>query len=280
MSSIITLLTDFGVGDGYVACIKGVILSLNPNAVVVDISHSIEPQNVMQAGFILGTVHHYFPEGTIHIVIVDPGVGSPRKAIIVKTNTACFLAPDNGVLSYVITEKCPQTAVSAIPVLSGFQSQTITGGLEAVVITNKTFWRQQVSSTFHGRDIFAPVAAHLSMGVPMHQFGESIDSVRVLSILQPYRDLQGNLIGHILHIDTFGNLVTDIKISEFPSSEIIVEIGKRRIYGLRQFYAETVGLAIIMGSSGYLEIALTNGNAAAFLKAKVGDEVKLLVEGK
>jgi S-adenosylmethionine hydrolase len=276
MSPVITLTTDFGLSDGYVASVKGVILNINPKAVIVDISHSVESQNIVQAAFILSTVYSYFPNGTIHIVIVDPGVGSQRKAIILKTQAAYFLAPDNGVLSYIIDELSPLPASPSIPVSLRAELRKVTEGFEAVAITNAAFWRQPVSATFHGRDIFAPVAAHLSMGISIIQFGEPIDSLHVLPVSQPYHDSAGNLTGQILHIDSFGNLITNIRNSDLSLPEIIVDIKKRRIHGIHRFYAETEGLSAIMGSSGYLEIALSDGSAAMFLKAKAGDEVKLV----
>ena len=275
MAPVITLTTDFGTSDAYVAAMKGVILAINPRATIVDVCHSIESQNILQAAFILSTAHHYFPEGTIHLAIVDPGVGSQRKAIILKTPSALFLAPDNGVLSYIIDELCPTPArpsATSSPIL---KQRKLGTGLEAVAITNPDFWRQPVSATFHGRDIFAPVAAHLSLGVPLHKFGESISCLYVFPMLRPYHDTEGNLLGRILHIDNFGNLITNVRNSDLPGDEVTIEIGNQHIRGLSHFYNQGSGLAAIIGSSGYLEIALKNRNAAAFLNTKVGDEIKL-----
>jgi len=147
--------------------------------------------------------------------------------------------------------------------------------LEAVAITNPDFWRQPVSTTFHGRDIFAPVAAHLSLDVSLHKFGESISCLYAFPVLRPYHDTEGNLLGRVLHIDNFGNLITNVRDSDLPGDEVTVEIGNQHIRGLSHFYNQGSGLAAIIGSSGYLEIALKNGNAAAFLNTKVGDEIKL-----
>ena len=205
MATVITLTTDFGISDAYVASMKGVILSVNSKAVIVDICHSIEPQNILQAAFILGTAHHYFPKGTIHVVVVDPGVGSQRKAVILKTPSAFFLAPDNGVLSYIVNELCPEPAKPSPSISLDLKRRKLKKGLEAIAITNPDFWRQPVSSTFHGLDIFAPVAAHLSLGVPLHKFGESISYLHAFPIPKPYRDVEGSLVGHVLHIDNFGN---------------------------------------------------------------------------
>jgi S-adenosylmethionine hydrolase len=275
MAPVITLTTDFGTGDAYVASMKGVILTINPKAVIVDICHSIEPQNVLQAAFILSTAYRYFPEGAIHLAIVDPGVGSQRKAIVLKTPRAFFLAPDNGVLSYIIDELNAATAKPAHDFSTAPEQKKLGAGLEAVAITNPDFWRNPVSTTFHGRDIFAPVAAHLSLGTAMHKFGDSLSHVLALHIPQPFHDNQGNLTGRILHIDNFGNLVTNIRSNDLPSKRTTVTIGKHQIDGISQSYAEKEGLAAIIGSSSYLEISLQNGNAAAFLDVKVGDEIRL-----
>ena len=275
MASLITMTTDFGAGDAYVASMKGVILTINPEAVIVDICHSIEPQNILQAAFIISTAHHYFPDGTIHLTIVDPGVGSQRKAIILKMPSAFFVAPDNGVLSYIIDEQCPSPVKSSVPGFPELGQRELGGCLEAMTITNRDYWRQPVSATFHGRDIFAPVAAHLSLGIPLHEFGETISRLHAFPVLLPFHGAEGNLIGCILHIDNFGNLVTNIRSSDLPGEELVVEIDNRHIYGLSQFYARKAGLAAVIGSSGYLEISLNNGSAAAFLGARVGDEIKL-----
>jgi len=275
MAPVITLTTDFGTSDAYVAAMKGIILAINPRATIVDVCHSIESQNILQAAFILSTAHHYFPEGTIHLAIVDPGVGSQRKAIILKTPSAFFLAPDNGVLSYIIDELCPTPAEPPTSTHPNLEHRKLGADLEAVAITNPDFWRQPVSATFHGRDIFAPVAAHLSLGVSLHKFGESISCLYAFPVPRPYHDTEGNLLGRILHIDNFGNLITNVRNSDLPGDEVTVEIGNQHIRGLSHFYSQGSGLTAIIGSSGYLEIALKNGNAAVFLDTKVGVEVRL-----
>ncbi len=275
MAPVITLTTDFGTGDAYVASMKGVILTINPKAVIIDICHSIEPQNILQAAFILSTAYRYFPEGTIHLAVVDPGVGSQRKAVILKTPKAFFIAPDNGVLSYIIDELDAAPAKPAHHFSPKPQQQKLGTGLEAIAITNPDFRRKPVSTTFHGRDIFAPAAAHLSLGVPLHKFGDSLSHVFTFRIPQPLRDNQGNLTGCVLHIDNFGNLITNIRSGGLPGEKVTITIGDRHIDGISQFYTEKEGLAAIIGSSGYLEISLKNGNAAAFLGMKVGDEIRL-----
>ena len=208
MNPIITLTTDFGSSDAYVAIVKGAILSVNPEANIIDITHAIEPQDIAQGAFILSLCYRYFPKQTIHMAIVDPGVGSERQGIIVKTPSALFVAPDNGILSYII-ESNQQSAISIeSPSISpvnratiDVEKVTIKKGLEAVAITDPHFWRHPVSSTFHGRDIFAPVAAGLSLDISPYEFGEKITSLHVFPTPKPSLDLQGNLIGHILYID-------------------------------------------------------------------------------
>ncbi|MFC2049821.1 S-adenosyl-l-methionine hydroxide adenosyltransferase family protein [Chloroflexota bacterium] len=275
MASVITLTTDFGTGDAYVASMKGVILTINPKTVIVDICHSIEPQNVLQAAFILSTAYRYFPEGAIHLAIADPGVGSRRKAIVLKTPKAFFVAPDNGVLSYIIDELDTASAKPANHFSPGPEERKLGSGLEAVAITNPDFWRKPASTTFHGRDIFAPVAAHISLGTAIHKLGNILSHVYAFHIPQPYGDNQRNITGCVLHIDNFGNLITNIRSGDLPGERTTVAIGKQHIDGISQFYAEKEGLAAIIGSSGYLEISLKNGSAAASLNARVGDEIKL-----
>lgn len=272
MDSVITTTSDFGLGDGYVAAMKGVILSINPRAIIVDICHDIEPQNLLQAAFVLHTAYSFFPPRTIHVVVVDPGVGSQRRAVILRTAAAYFVAPDNGVLSYVVEEACPAPVPSPRP-----QERALGSGLEAIAISNPRFWRSPVSSTFHGRDIFAPVAAHLSLGTPLHEFGEAISSLFVFPVPRPRLQSDGVLPGSVLHIDRFGDLVTNVRKADLPEEEVDIEIADQHIQGLRDFYAQGDGLVALIGSSGYLEVSLRNGNAAAFLHAKVGDEIKIRV---
>lgn len=270
MGAIITLTTDFGLTDAYVAAMKGVILSINPEANIVDICHTIKPQNIAEAAFVLSTAYPFFPRGTIHVVVVDPGVGTERRAIILKTPTACFVAPDNGVLSYVVQEYLVKPRVAASQHLA-----ELGPGLEAVAITKPKYWRSPIGDTFHGRDIFAPVAARLSLGQPPLEFGEKITTLTVLPISNPHKGANGSLVGHILHIDSFGNLITNVNRHDLPEARetITVEVGGRRIKGLSRTYAEGQGLLTLTGSSDYLEISLKEGNASAYLNAKVGDEV-------
>jgi len=273
MNPIITLTTDFGLTDAYVAAMKGVILSINPEVKIIDICHIIRPQDVPQAAFILGTACPFFPQKTIHVVVVDPGVGTERRAIILRTPSADFVAPDNGVLSYVIQ----QSLTKLVEDKANSQYVELGPELEAIVITKPRFWRSPVSSTFHGRDILAPVAARLSLGFSPIDFGEAITSVVMLPLSHPYHSPDGSLVGQILHIDSFGNLITNIKSDDLPQAKqaITIEVGNQPISGLSRTYTEGRGLLALIGSSGYLEVSLKEGSACAYLNAEVGDEVRI-----
>ncbi len=272
MGAIITLTTDLGLNDAYVAAMKGVILGINPEAKLIDICHTIKPQNIPQAAFVLSTAYEFFPQKTIHLVIVDPGVGTERRAIILRTPSADFVAPDNGVLSHVI-----QSLTKPVEDNTNLQQIELKPELEAVAITKPRFWRSPVSPTFHGRDIFAPVAARLSLGFQPIDFGEAINSVVMLPLPHPYWTPDGVLVGHILHIDSFGNLITNIRSSDLPQTKqtTTIEVGNQLISGLSHTYAEDKGLLALIGSSGYLEIALAGGSACALIEAKVGNELRI-----
>lgn len=280
MPAIITLTTDFGTTDAYVAAMKGVILSINPGATVIDVCHSIKPQNIFEAAFIISTAYHCFPKGTIHIVVVDPGVGSKRKAIIIKTQSAFFLAPDNGVLSYIIAET-NSTPIDESPDIGlKLRPQKLGSEINAVAITNPRYWRHPVSPTFHGRDIFAPVAAYLSLGIPINRFGRKLTRIHTFPIPHPRQEVSGNIIGSIIHIDHFGNLITNIKESDLPSRQVSISVGASRIQGVSSFYAQGKGLIALIGSSGYLEISLVGGSAATNLNARVGDSITVSPQPK
>lgn len=277
MNSVITLTTDFGADDAYVAAMKGVILSTNPEVNIVDITHSVEPQNVYQAAFILGYTYRYFPKKTVHVAIVDPGVGSERRGVILKTPSALFVAPDNGILSYVIDEL--SSAKGSVAQYSPDQDLVTLGkGFEVVAITEPRFWRQPVSTTFHGRDIFAPVAATLTLDISPYELGEKITSLHVFPIPKPFVDYPSKLTGTVLYVDHFGNLITNIKKSDLPGKDILIEAAGQLIQGVARYYAEGEELMAIIGSSGYLEISLKDGSAADFLNIGIGDEIKVTLE--
>lgn len=263
--------TDFGLTDAYVAAMKGVILGINPEARLVDICHTIKPQNIQQAAFVLSTAYPFFPSGTVHLVVIDPGVGTDRRAIILSTPSAQFVAPDNGVLSYVIA----QSSAEPHETYPDQEQIELPAGLEAVAITRPKYWRSPVSPTFHGRDIFSPVAARLSLGAPATDFGETVTAVTMLPLSHPQLTSENTLVGHIQHIDNFGNLITNIRGKDLhrDTQSITIEIGHQLISGLSQTYARGDGLLSLIGSSGYLEIALKDGNASSFLNADIGEEV-------
>ena len=267
LSPIITLTTDFGIRDTYVGIMKGVILGINPNAKLVDLTHDIPPQDIYEAAFSIYAAHNYFPNGTIHIIVVDPGVGSDRHAIVYRTDNAFFVCPDNGVLSYLLqsTENEAQQPINAVE------------------IQNKAYYLSEVSNTFHGRDIFAPVAAHLSLGVPFADIGPPVQTLVQLPIQAP--ELSGDtLIGQIVKIDRFGNAITNISESAIAGLESAstgeiftyeIRIGSVRLNRLNRAYAESeIGKPLaIIGSSGLLEIAINSGNAKESLGLKWGDSI-------
>jgi S-adenosylmethionine hydrolase len=274
MSPIITLTTDFGLTDAYVAAMKGVILGINPEATLVDICHTINPQDIVQAAFVLGTAHQSFPQGTVHLVVVDPGVGSQRRAIVLRTPFSDFVAPDNGVLSYIIEQLAPEPS-------GGNQWVKSRPEIEAYAITEPRYWRKPVSPTFHGRDIFAPVAAHLSLGRSPADFGERVTSLVTLPLTRPHQEPDGSVVGHILHIDSFGNLITDITTQYLParSEPLSIKVGEQTIHGLSRTYTEGEGLLALIGSSDRLEISVKGGSAHDLLNVEVGDEVRLCPQG-
>ena len=273
MSNVITLTTDFGTDDAYVAAMKGVILTINPGVTIVDFCHNIQPQNVDQAAFVLSTAYHYFPEGTIHVVVVDPGVGSERRGVLLVTPSAFFIAPDNGILSYVIEEASRETDEES-PLIG--EGETELGfGLQAFALTNPHFWRFPVSDTFHGRDIFAPVAAHLSLGTAARDFGDPIHTLFTFPPPGPQIKEDGVLTGRVIHIDHFGNLITNFKQKDLPQGRLFIEAAGHIIEDVSQYYAEASEILAIIGSSGNLEISLKNGSAARLLRAKIGSEVSI-----
>lgn len=257
---IVTLTTDFGTSDAFVGAMKGVILGINPNAVIVDLTHDIPPQDVSSAAFVFATALPSFPADTIHVIVVDPGVGSGRLPIGVRGPCGLFVCPDNGLLSYVLDTS--DTTLTKLP-----------EGWSAYHLTDERYWRQPLSNTFHGRDIFAPVAGHLSLGVAPEHMGSRIDSVLTFPVPRPVK-ANGVLTGRVIHVDRFGSLVTNIK-GDQVSMDATVSISARPIAGLSQIYQADEALLAIVGSSGYVEIAVPNGSAAMELGAGVGDEVSV-----
>ena len=261
-SRIITLTTDFGTNDAYVGIMKGVILGINPGVQVVDLTHAIPPQDIHDAALSIHAAHPYFPEGTIHTIVVDPGVGSDRRAVVCQTDRAFFVCPDNGILTYLLQEIQD----------TGGQS------IRAVAIQNQTYYLPEVSNTFHGRDIFAPVAAHLSLGVPATNIGPPVENLVQLPV--PIPQVSGNTIsGQIVKFDRFGNAITNISESALAGIGTTYEIrvGSTRLTRLNRAYAEAgIGKPLaIIGSLAVLEIAINSGNAEVSLGLKRGDVVEI-----
>jgi S-adenosyl-L-methionine hydrolase (adenosine-forming) len=253
---LITLTTDFGYQDPFVGVMKGVIFGINPHADVIDLNHGISPQDVMAAAISLRHSVRYFPQGTIHVAIVDPGVGGERRPLLIESAGNYFIGPDNGVFSFALEDQQPD---------------------RIICLSDSKYHLQPTSMTFHGRDIFAPVAAHLSLGVPAKEFGESAESFRRL--LWPKVVRQTNCLkGEIVYVDGFGNLFTNIgkeDLREFPSEKLSVTVGTIEITGLAPNYAAGTGGGYIalFNSWDFLEISLYKDNAQRRSQAKPGDKV-------
>ncbi|MGE0825711.1 MAG: S-adenosyl-l-methionine hydroxide adenosyltransferase family protein [Candidatus Binatia bacterium] len=250
---IITLLTDFGTQDAFVSIMKGVILGINPQVHLVDLSHAVPPQDIQSGALILRSAVPFFPPGTIHVAVVDPGVGSLRRAILVETQRCFFIGPDNGLLSLAV-------ATDSI--------------VRIIHLTNTQYFLSTVSSTFHGRDVFAPVAAHLSRNVPTEAFGPSVAAFEQFS-LPPVERTATQVAGCVIAIDRFGNLITNITAADllpFPTARLSVSIGSVNLQGMASTYASVpVGTVVaLINSWGMLEIAVRNGSAAQHLNAHAG----------
>ncbi len=258
---IITLLTDFGTQDYFVGAMKGVILSINPRARIVDITHEIPPQDIEAAAFNLLSVYKDFPAGTIHLGVVDPGVGSDRLAILIECATQFFVGPDNGLFSWICQREEKYSARQ---------------------LTNKEFLREESSTTFHGRDVFAPVAAHVSSGRAPEEFGPVVQDIVSLKQLEP--DINGDHIeGRIIHIDRYGNCITNLSPRHFGNqlgAGASLTVNRRNVVGFREFFSQAKpetdeGLFMILGSAGFVEIAAKNASAASILNARRGERVAL-----
>ncbi len=264
---VITLTTDFGLADPYAASMKGVILSFNPHAVIVDVSHAVRPQRIEQGAFLLEASLPYFPPASIHMAVVDPGVGTERRAIALATPSGTFVGPDNGVLSAALPDDVRSRAGEARGRVR------LPEGTSGVALTDPRYHRQPVSDTFHGRDIFAPAAAHLSLGVPLSDLGEPVEEVIALPPFRARRQPDGSLRGRIVHIDAFGNLITDVRGDDLASHRLTVEVRDQQIVGLQRTYGGGHDLTALVGSAGFLEIALSGGSAAALLGVDIGEPV-------
>src|SRR3990172_6386438 len=215
-AAIITLTTDFGLSDSYVAAMKGVMLGINPRALLIDVTHDVRPQQIVQAAFLTQAAWPHFPDGAIHLAVVDPGVGAGRRAVALETPRGCFLGPDNGVLSAALPDELRPARTPAPTV--------VPPGYRAYAITEPRYMLRPVSATFHGRDVFAPAAAHLSLGVPIGDRGGRLEALTALPPLRAQRAPDGALHGRVLHIDRFGNAITDIRAADLPAQELAVGV--------------------------------------------------------
>lgn len=260
---IITLTTDFGYRDPFAGIMKGVILNINPLAMIVDITHEISQQNVAEAAFTIGASFQYFPHKTIHVAVVDPGVGSGRRPILVSTDYHYFVGPDNGIFSAVYTS-----------------SET----LEVIHVTAEHYFLPQGSSTFHGRDIFSPVAAWLSKGINISKFGDQITDYVTIPMPVPSSLPKNSIEGEVIHIDHFGNLITNIsaqKLTDFhrtnPQGKLKIMV-KGKEAPFRNYYAEVQdkSLYALINSLGYLELFVKNGSASSSFDVKVGEKIAVI----
>ena len=251
---IITLTTDFGEADHYIACMKGVILQHAPDVAIVDVTHVIQPHDVVHGAFVLRQVFDHFPDGTIHIAVVDPGVGTTRRLLAVRYEGQIILAPDNGLVSFIHRDYRME---------------------ELREISNTRLFRQEISTTFHGRDVLAPVAGHLAEGMALENVGPIVHQLEILNLERPAPLANGGLEGQVLYVDRFGNLISNISqadLATMGTHQLNVYVGPLRVGPLRTTYGD-VGpgeILPIIGSTGMLEIAINQGNAAAQLRAAPG----------
>lgn len=257
MKKFIALLTDFGQKDHYVGVMKGVIASIAPLATVIDLCHEVPPQDIRSAAWLLSQSYCYYPVGTIFTCIVDPGVGSERLPILLKTDKYSFIAPDNGLLTYILEkEDCTQV----------------------INLDNKEMWLSNVSNTFHGRDIFSPVAAHLADGKPLEMLGSSADWTNLIKIPIKQPKIEKNKItGNVHYIDHFGNLITNIEKNMLIKTDFLTKINNNTILELKKYYAcgKKDEIIALIGSHGFLEVSVVGSNAAKRLDASLDDEVIL-----
>mgnify|MGYP001568733439 CR=1 FL=1 len=279
--NIVTLLTDFGTSDGYVAAMKGVILSINPAAAIVDVTHDIPPQDIHAAAFVLSQCATSFPSGTVHLVVVDPEVGSSRRALAIATPNALFLAPDNGVISLAIDGHLPEPAARELTGPPLPERRPVPPTLRALSIENRALFLPSVSPTFHGRDMFAPVAAHLAAGVPLQTVGPPVADLNLFEVPSPLLQSSGAVTGWVVHIDRFGNLITNVREGTIKAmaGDVQIDLGGTVIQGLSRTYAEGGQLMALIGSHGCLEVAARNGSAANVLNIGRWSPVHIIPEG-
>jgi S-adenosylmethionine hydrolase len=255
MPQIVTLTTDFGTKDGFSAQMKGVILGINPGALVIDVTHEIEPFALLEGALVLKGISRYFAVGTVHIAVVDPGVGSSRRGIAIRSEDRFYVGPDNGLFSFLVSEGKSR---------------------EIRELQNESYFLTDRHPTFHGRDIFAPTAAHLSLGKPFESVGPIVDDPVTL-LMPQVRPAPSGLEGEVIYVDRFGNLTTNIDATFLARPAKIVEMAGLRIQGVSRFFSEVPegnALALI-NSFGFLEIAVNRGNASKQLGIKPGEPVKV-----
>jgi S-adenosyl-L-methionine hydrolase (adenosine-forming) len=259
--TIITLLTDFGIQDGYPGVMKGVIWKIAPQVQIADISHTIRPQNIMQGALALSRTASYYPAGTIHVAVVDPGVGTSRRPIAMHLGEQYFIGPDNGLFTLVL------------------RRAEARGELVQVVHLNQNkYWLPDISRVFHGRDIFSPTAAHLALGAPLEEMGTIMNDPIRLNFPQPEAISGGGLRGHVIEIDTFGNLSTDIETSHLaPMGSVRVQVGGQVIDGLVNTFGDRPKgtLIALIGTDHDLMISIVNGDAAHTYNITVGDPIEV-----
>ena len=260
--SVLTLLTDFGTQDGFIGVMKGVIWGICPKIQIADISHQIQPQNVAQGAITLSRAAPFFADGTVHVAVIDPGVGTERRAIVAQLGIQFYVAPDNGLLTLLIKD----AEEKHLPI-------------KLIELNKPDYWLNRISSTFHGRDIFAPIGAHLATGVPLEKLGTPINDPVLLALPTPQKTDYG-WEAHITLIDIFGNIRTNLHTSKIEGDAEIHILGQE-IDGVVASYGhrEVGELVAIADSGGYLEIAIVNGNAAKKTGAKTGDLVEVIING-
>ena len=257
---IITLTTDFGLKDGFVGIMKGVIWAICPSVQIADISHEIAPQNVLEAALVLDRAFSFFPAGTVHLAVVDPGVGTSRRPIAARIGDHYFVGPDNGIFTPIYE-----------------QAEEKKWQVQIVRLTNTSYFLPKVSATFHGRDLFAPVAAHLAKGIPLQDFGPELHDPLRLVLPHAVRTPTG-WRAHIIGIDSFGNLATDLPADLLKDrSAVRVSLGRHEVSGLSSSYGERNPgeLVALVDSFGRLELAVVNGSAAGMTGARLGDELEV-----
>lgn len=268
--SIITLTTDFGSADGYVGAMKGVILGIAPHARIVDITHQLPPQDVRAAAWVLHNVVPYFPKNTIHVAVIDPGVGSARRPLAIRTASARFVGPDNGIFSYVLATGAgpPTRELENIPSEKRADPQIL-------CLDNPRYWLASISRTFHGRDIFSPVAANLAAGAPFAAMGTPITDPITFPFPQAEALEDGTIRGEIIYQDHFGNLVSSIPGAWLADRRWRIQIAGHQVMGPSLTYAAVRPgeLVALVGSSGQLEVAVRDGSAARHLDAGPGEPV-------